>query len=482
MSTFDADTIRHVTSGRWLCRPERSAPIEGVTIDSRAAVEGRAFVAIRGERFDGHDFVEDAVDAGASMVIVERDIPLDGVAQRVPVLKVDATRRALLRLAAAHRQRLAGTRVIAVTGSSGKTTTRRLIHAVLSTRWRGSESPKSFNNDLGVPLTVLAASPADKYLLVEIGMNAPGEIADLAAAVQPDIGVVTSAGLAHLGGLGSAEAIAHEKASLLRHLRPGGLSIANADNPLLREHLRGLDPLITFGRSPDADLRLTARRVIGPGGAQEIEVNERGHFVLPLAGCHNAINALAAIAVGRRMGLDDEAIAEGLAAAPRAVMRGAEEIITVDGGDVRLTNDAYNANPDSMAAGFETFLETTDRHPGRRVVILGDMLELGPDAPELHARVGERVAMAGDRIALALFVGELMGHAAATAAQRLDAERVIHFDTVDEVTVRRVTELLQPGDAVLLKASRGMALERIAEALRQAAADRATPCGGGPRA
>src|SRR5690606_27022905 len=162
------------------------------------------------------------------------------------------------------------------TGSSGKTTTRRLIHAVLSTRWRGRESPKSFNNDLGVPLTVLAASPADKYLLVEIGMNAPGEIADLAAAVQPDIGVVTSAGLAHLGGLGSAEAIAHEQASLLRPLRPGGLSLANADNPLLRERLRGLDPLITFGRSPDADLRLTARRVIGPGGAQEIEVNERG--------------------------------------------------------------------------------------------------------------------------------------------------------------------------------------------------------------
>ncbi|MCA9285866.1 MAG: UDP-N-acetylmuramoyl-tripeptide--D-alanyl-D-alanine ligase [Phycisphaerales bacterium] len=463
MNFFDLDNLRQVANGRWLRRVDRSRAVEGVSIDTRELLDGRAFVAIRGERYDGHDYLADAVDGGASLVVVERAVPLDSVRIDVPVMQVDSTRRVLLRLASAYRQRLQGTRVIAVTGSSGKTTTRRLINAVLATRLRGTESPKSFNNDLGVPLTVLAASTTDKYLLVEIGMNAPGEIAELTAAVQPDIGVVTSVGLAHLGGLGTPEAIAREKASLLRHLRPGGLAVANIDNPILLEHLRGIEPLVTFGESESADLRVTARRAVS--GGQEVEANGRFGFRLRLPGRHNAVNALAAVTVGRRMGLPDEAIAEGLAAAEAPAMRGTMQAVESGGGVLTVMNDAYNANPDSMAAGIDSFLEIAPERGGRRIVVLGDMLELGPESPALHARIGDRVAASSARIDRAVFVGPLMRHAADRAEQSLGPDRVVRLDRMDAPAARSIADMLRAGDTVLLKGSRGMAMERLLAAI-----------------
>ncbi|MGQ0626498.1 MAG: UDP-N-acetylmuramoyl-tripeptide--D-alanyl-D-alanine ligase, partial [Phycisphaerales bacterium] len=368
---------------------------------------------MKGDRFDGHDFVIDAVAAGAQVVIVERD---PGPLLRPAfVIKVPSTRKALLRLAAAYRDALTRTRVVAICGSNGKTTTTALINAVLSTRFRGSASAKSFNNDIGVPLTILSAKTADQFLLCEVGTNAPGEIAALAAVVRPDLAVITSIGREHLLGFGSIEGVAREEAAVLQHLRPAEpgapSAIVTADSPALTEHLRSLPGLLTFGRHGSADLRLTAFEHFCSTGAGvpdsiRFSVNARAAFSAPLIGEHNAVNALAAIAVARRFGLSDAEIARGLAAATPPEMR----LATVEAAGIRIVNDAYNANPDSTLAALRTFA-AIHAAADRRVVVLGDNLELGDHAPAAHREIGETILELGC-IDLLITVGPLAARAA----------------------------------------------------------------------
>lgn len=529
---LDADFVREATEGVWLRRPESRAPgapceFSGVGTDTRERLDGMLFVALRGERHDGHEHLAAAAQVGAAAAIVDRDVDLAALPARFGILRVNAagetapgrsgtvcretadapsvgtshvspseagTLGALQRLAAAHRRRLRAV-VIGITGSAGKTTTRRLLDAVLATRLRGVQSPKSFNNHIGVPLTLLSATPSHDYVLAEIGMSAPGEIAALSRLAEPEIGIVTGVGRAHLGGLGSVEAIAREKASLLEHLRwrdstgaaAGSadacgdariepVAIACADAPALRGHLAALRRqgrrVITFGESADADVRLTGRRVASRsrGIGQEIEVDGSMRAFLALPGRHNAVNALAAIVAARAMGLDDAAIVDGLGRADAAEMRFERRTVGDGDGAVVLVNDAYNANPESMAAALATFAEIA-AGAARRVVVLGDMLELGVEAPALHAELGERVVEVDRRasIDLAIFVGPMSAHAA-DAVRRAwpasDSTRVVAQPALD---VAAIAALVRPGDAVLLKASRGMGLERAAAAIADAA-------------
>ena len=430
----------------------------GLGIDSRTIRPGQVYLAIRGERYDGHRFVADAARAGAALAII--DSP-DAVPGDVPagfgLLRVPNAADALVCLARAYRGELGSTRVVAITGSNGKTTTTRLIHAVLSPSLRGSAPAGSFNNAIGVPLTILSARPGDDFLLCELGTNAPGEIAMLAGIVQPDIAVITSIGRAHLQGLGSVEGICREKGSLLEHLGRDGVAVVTADAPGLRPMLAPAPEVITFGWADDANLRLT-----------HVETTDRGvtftaggdEFFVPMLGAHNALSAAVAIAVGRRFGLDDGMIRIRLASAVGPSMRLERRQVA----GITLINDAYNANPDSMLAAIETLASCRIDGGGRRIAVLGDMLELGEAGDDAHREIADALAR-HDTIDLVVFVGELSRLAADRLAERWGTDRVVHLPDLDADRAGLVVSMLSPGDVVLLKGSRLMALERVAWAL-----------------
>ncbi len=475
MTFFEPENLCEVTGGRWLRRPGATFELRGVGIDTREDLHFRAFAAIKGERFDGHDFLDAAVKAGACVLIVERQPSLASIQQGIGVLLVDGVKGALAKLALAYRRTLTSTTVIAVAGSAGKTTTKRLIDAALSSSMQGSVSPKSFNNDIGVPLTILNSRATDRYLIVEVGTNHLGEIAPLARMIEPDIAVITMIGREHLEGLGSLEQIADENAQLLKHLRKDGTAIINADAPLLRPHLKGLASTILFGEAPDAAMRLTARGHDPKSGHWWFEVDGKHRFGLSLPGKHNAINALVAVAIARRLGVADQQISHGLARARGAPMRSAVQWV----GPVLLYNDAYNANPDSMSASLQTFIEVASHEikVKRRILVLGDMLEMGDAAPEIHRELGRTIIELDRRTRIdhAVLIGQYSAFAAAEISRRWRDQRMLAVGSLDEATVQEIAGLIKPGDAVLLKASRGMGLERIAGALESRFAAAAVP-------
>lgn len=493
-----ADDLRMAVAGQWVSGAQTAgatpraagaagaagAPlvIHGVGTDTREDLRGRLFVALRGEKFDAHQFLQDAAKAGAVAALVDRKA---GAYQRpagLPLLEVGDTRTALADLARWWRSRMRA-KVVAITGSSGKTTTRRLVHAALGSVMRGSASPKSFNNDIGVPLTLLAGAGDDGYMVVEIGMSHPGEIAPLSRMAAPQIAVITMAGRAHIGGMGSVEAIIQEKSSLVDGLSASGMAVVLGDQPALvqavEQRVKPGVRVTTFGVGPQCHWRLMARSVVEgaeSGVLQRMTVQEPDGALwecgLALPGDYNAMNALAAVAVARLMGVPREKVAEALATVGPADMRMARQMV----GGVAIYNDAYNANPDAVLASLRAFAELA-AGAARRVTVLGDMLELGgPEAvAQMHAEVGR--AAAALRPAVAAFVGEGSAHGAQAAQQAGGAGVVVHVPALDEAGIATLAAHLQPGDAVLLKGSRGSRMERLVAALEARAGRTETvPC------
>ncbi len=481
MSFWSVESIKTVLGGAWLARGGDAA-LDGVSTDSRTTRPGQVFIALRGENTDGHRYLAQAASAGAGMLIVDDPASIAGLERPPAVLHVPDTGAAMLKLASAYRRTLERTRVIAVGGSNGKTTTVNLIHQVLGTRLRGTASIKSFNNAVGVPLTILSAKRTDQYLVCEVGTNAPGEIAPLTACIEPDIAVLTSIGREHLEGLGSLRGVVQEEASLLAGLRPGGVAVLNADaeglvetaTPLLAA-LGGRGPsaraLVTFGWHDAADLRITRcdQRFEG----LRFCFNERDCYDLPLLGEHNAGNAAAAIAVARRLGLDNDAIREGLSKARGPEMR-LERCVA---GGVSVINDAYNANPESVLAALKTFGQVgAGGEFGRRVLVLGDMLELGEHGPDLHREVGEAAARV--RADLVVLVGRLSLFVGERLSKAQPGVKLATFEDLEDGRDGQAAALLRAGDLVLLKGSRGMRLERVLRRLESAAATRLEPAPG----
>lgn len=466
------DSLKSALGGETLMRAATPATLSGeVIIDSRRVAPGCVFIAIKGDRTDGHLYLQQAAQGGASVLVVhDADAvpPSASLGPGVTVLKVANTAAALLRLAAAHRRTLESTQVIAVGGSNGKTTTCRLLQAVLGDSLRGTASPKSFNNAIGVPLTILSARKGDQFLICEVGTNAPGEIAPLAAVIEPDIAVITSIGREHLEGLGSIEGVIDEEARLLHALRPGGMAVVTADCPALLDAISPLfstkqpvsmgphRTLLTFGRSDRADLRVSDIEVTPE--ATSFLLNGRDRHAVPMPGAHNACNAAAVVAVARRLKLSPDAIHASLAKATGPDMRMQRSVVA----GVHFINDAYNANPDSTLAAIDTFRLAFARggSGGRRVLILGDMLELGHDAPDLHREMGEAIAKAGC-FDLVVLVGSLARNAASPLAAGPGSVRVECHPDAGPSHAAAIAAGLQPGDVVLLKASRGTGLERI---------------------
>lgn len=469
-----------------------------LTTDSRGIPADSCFVALQGEQFDGHAFITAAANAGAAMAIVQT-IPSDEILAALPagfgILRVKCTRVALGLIAHAWRCSLRQLRVVAVTGSAGKTTTRRLLEGILAQAGVTHASPKSFNNDVGVPLTLLSTPNDAAYLVAEIGMNHPGEIVPLAQMVEPEVAIITLAGRAHLEGLGSVEAVAAEKASILAGVSPSGVAIINGDNPpLLNAVARRVetgdapDRVILFGLSASCDYRLMGRTPVvllssdQQIDGQEIEVklphhavvngddddvvgggDRRRRFTLKMSGEHNARNALAAIAAAYEMGISEDAIRTGLAQVVATEMRLERLMIA----QRTVYNDAYNANPDAMIASLKAFAEITTHAP-RRVVVLGEMRELGPDARALHQEVGTHAARALQPTDALVAVGP---HASALVEAAKNAGftgQTRCSELFTEAFALDTSSLAPIGTAILLKGSRGARMERFLAPLTQA--------------
>ncbi|MFA0757991.1 MAG: hypothetical protein KEFWMYNX_002292 [Candidatus Fervidibacter sp.] len=431
--------------------------VTGVCPDSRKVQRGDLFVALKGERFDGHDFVAEAAAKGAAAAMVQHPF-----ASVIPQVLVADTLRALGDLAAAYlrhlREKNPDLCVVAITGSSGKTTTKAMVAAIVQAAMPSVSSPESFNNEIGVPLTVLQAEPSHRALVLEYAMRKKGDIAYLCRIAPPEIAVITNIGTAHIGLLGSRQAIAEAKAEILLWDEGDGfapMAVLPTDDDFadfLRRRSKG--KVITFGFSPDAHVRglrcemdWDGTTLAATDGTQTIQVR------LPTWGEHNARNALAALAVAKAMGIAWATASEALTKFQPPKMRLQRQWIEPPG--CWVINDAYNANPDSVKAALRTLKALPAQ---RRVAVLGEMLELGAFHEQGHREVGE---VAAETVDLLLVVGEgAMAIAEGALAAGMPSERVVRFATLKEAQ-KVWREWLRAGDAVLLKASRAVGLERL---------------------
>ncbi len=457
------------------------APCGRASIDTRTLAAGEVFWALRGPRRDGTTYVPDAFARGAvgAVAAAEVDVPDDRWA-----IRVDDTQAALWRAAAWHRSRFCGT-PIAVTGSVGKTTTRQMIHTVLAARLHGTASPRNYNNHIGLPLSLLSVEPEHDYAVLELGASRRGEIAALAGLCTPRLGVVTQLGEAHLAGFGSRQAIAESKTELLAALPEDGHAVLG-DDPWLRQAVRRCPAPVTWvGTNEHCDLQATdvatargrlmfavkgsgvfcAQHPPGCSGKRLLTPlpsvpSEGCKFDIPVWGRHHLTAALCAIAVGRLVGLDFDEMADALRNYRPVAMRC--EVSEIRGATV--VNDTYNANPTAMRAALELAAELDA--PGRRIVVLGDMDELGEESPRLHWELGRQTVALGRAdmlIACGRYARYVVGGARAAG---MPQTRAIPCDVLEE-TLPYLGRAILPGDAVLVKGSRSVGMERIIEALNQ---------------
>lgn len=426
--------------------------IDGVSIDTRTLCPGDLFVPLAGGNTDGHDFLEAAFAKGAAAAFCDAGHAAAWRERAAgPLVIVPDVTLALQRLAARHRERWAGP-VLAVTGSSGKTTMKDFVAAVLGASMPTLRTEGNLNNHWGVPLTLLRLRSEHRAAVVEMGMNHAGEIAMLAAIAVPNAAVITNAGSAHLEHLGSLEAIAREKASVAARLKPGEFVFAGADSPRLIAALAGVSArLVTFGLAGTADVKPRALEPLGEAGTR-ITVEGFPTFVLPRPGTHLVINALGALAVAREFGVDPAAAVAALAAVKPE--KGRMEVRHARG--ATLIVDCYNANPESTAAA----LATLEQWPAatRRIAALGDMLELGPEAARLHVETGARAGATTEVWAAGQFANDWV-----RGAQQ--AKREARAFESREALRAALQAVLAPGVVALVKASRGARFETLLEGL-----------------
>ena len=439
------------------------AKVRQVCTDSRLAKPGDVFFAVSGEKFDGHDFVAEVAGKGAVAVVVEQgkaESVKAGVPLACAVLAVEDVRAALGRLAAAYRSGFSPL-VTAVGGSNGKTTTKELIASVLRQKLSALWSEASFNNDIGVPMTLLRLDQSHQAAVLEAGTNHPGELAPLVKIIQPKLGVITSIGREHLEFFGDETGVAREEGWLAELLPADGRLFLHGDSPWADAiAARAKAKVVRMGFGAKNDWRATRVRLDKNGATFQVVAPQpeySGEYRVNLLGRHQVVNALLAVGVGAEHGLERAEIQRGLVACQPPKMR----MQFWEAGGVRVLEDCYNANADSMRASLETLCDLPLQ--GRRVAVLGDMAELGAHTAAAHAEIGRQAAEL--KIGQLFTVGK---NSAITAQAARDAglTRVIEFGEV-EAAVRAVKNFLKPGDVVLLKASRSSRLERIAETLRE---------------
>ncbi|PHK48594.1 UDP-N-acetylmuramoyl-tripeptide--D-alanyl-D-alanine ligase [Staphylococcus edaphicus] len=425
--------------------------IKGVSIDSREIHNQNLFIPFKGEHVDGHKYVAQALKDGAGAAFYQKGIPLENDVEG-PIIWVDDTLEALQQLAKAYLE-FVNPQVIAVTGSNGKTTTKDMIESVLKPQFNVKKTQGNYNNEIGMPLTILQLDIDTEISILEMGMSGFHEIELLSEIAQPDIAIITNIGESHMQDLGSREGIAKAKAEITLGLKPGGLFIYDGDEPLLKPYAEALTEidLVSIGKNSDNTLVSCIDSIKDEGIAFTINNNEQ--FELPILGEHNMKNATIAIAVGKRLGLSYETIFNNLKHVVLTGMR-MEQHYTSD--QMLVINDAYNASPTSMKAA----IDTLSGMEGRKILVLGDVLELGPDSQMMHERVGQYLE---DKDITALFTfGDEAAHISNVG--KVYVYKATHFKEKPKL-IDSLKSFVQENDKILVKGSRGMKLEEVVEAL-----------------
>ena len=458
MNPLSLQEIRQAVSGKALSAFRGDEQVRSVSTDSRQPKPGSVFVALKGERFDAHEYLPQAAAGGSVAAIVDREPDVD--LPNMKFIQVPDTRIALGRLATHVRGLMRKCRVIAVAGSNGKTTTKHLVQAALSCKLAGSISPKSFNNDVGVPITIFDADPNQDYLVLEIGTNHRGEIRTLANIARPDIAVITNCGAEHLEGLGDLRGVRQENASIIEGMSSTGLLVIHGDDQELRSAVRHFPGrIVTFGFEPTNDVWAEDVQVHDTGTSFRLNGRSTRVFV-PMIGRHNALNALAAIAVAKRFVLPEDEMILSLGQSSRPEMR----MQRTDTPFLTLLNDAYNANPSSMLAGLNTLVDLESE--GRRVAILGDMKELGDHSERYHREIGRKVAEWRANIDLLITIGREAKFIAMDAlSHKFPKSRVRSYEDVSRALP--LIKLIREHDLILLKGSRSMRLETLVDPLKK---------------
>ena len=451
------DQIIAAVNGKLLnpCVMQSQCYIENITTDSRKQIEKGLFIPLRGERFDGHDFIKNVYEKGVIATLTMNEEVVD---QKIATILVEDTNKALLDLGCFYRKQFI-LPVVGITGSVGKTSTKEMISAVLSGKWNVHKTQGNFNNEIGLPLTLFDLNASHEAAVIEMGMNHFGEIHNLTCCALPDVAVITNIGTSHIENLGSREGILQAKLEILDGLHPKGVLVINGDNDLLStiDHLSVQK--LSYGLMATNDYwakdiqsqgEYTTATVISPRQTYTIRIKALGE--------HMVYNTLAAIAVAEHFGLTEEEITRGLSSYAPAKMR--MHITTSENG-LTIIDDTYNASPDSMKAALKVLCDYDVK--GRKVAILGDMFEMGEFAPKLHQEVGQFAAETN--IDVLITIGDLAKHIY-EGYQEKGTKEVYYFKT-KEAFIENIMHVIQKEDCVLLKASRGMHFETLIEEVRK---------------
>ncbi|MCF6157579.1 MAG: UDP-N-acetylmuramoyl-tripeptide--D-alanyl-D-alanine ligase [wastewater metagenome] len=454
MEPLSFEEIVKAVRGNLFCT-NKNVQIRGISTDSRNIQPGDLFFALKGKRFDGHQFIIRIIDAGAAGAVISNACVVNAGNKHFPVIRVPDTTIALGDLAQYYRQKLPA-RVIGITGSNGKTTTKEMTYRLLSHFGSTVRSQKSYNNCIGVPLTIFEIENRHQYGILEMGTNAPGEIKRLSEIGIPDIAVIVNISKTHLEGLDGIEGVAFAKAEILENIQTHGTFVYNTDNPWCVKIANGFNGnMVGFGFNPRADIQCTGVKKRDKG--YSLIMNGCVEVLLPVPGYHNINNCLASFAVCHALGHDIRDVKDALSSFELPSMR----IEQLRIGNVTVINDAYNANPESVSAALQYLSETETG--GRRVFICGDMLELGKESQQLHREIGEKVARLN--IDLLWTVGEYAHEIAEGARLSGMPERhITRFKNIGDVSVSEICSLREYS-TVLIKGSRSVHMEHIIERL-----------------
>lgn len=454
MDRVSLSKISQVIQGKFIRPDLMMSDVEGLSIDSRRIKRGDLFFAIQGKRQDGHQFVSNALEQGARACVVKQGC--ESEKEQQPLIYVDDVNRAFEQFASWYRSQQQLT-VIGVTGSVGKTTTRTMIHTALSPFLKGIQSPANYNNEFGVPLSIAQINSDHAYAVLELGASHQGEIRALAELSRPEIGVITGIGPSHLEHFGSLERTADAKGELFEQLPENGLAILNGDDPFASCLIsKASARTLKIGLSELNDIRAASLRQTSEGVSFKVEGTE---FFMPVLGKHFVYPALFAIAVAKEFGLSNQDLVEGI-----------RQFTTVQGrchieqiGPWTIIDDSYNSSPVSMKAACQVIQDWTGT--GKRIVVMGDMLELGAESSRYHQEIGELIASSGIDL---LFVCGKQAEAVAKGAisETLSQDQVLQAADVSEIQ-KEFYSRLEPGDVVLIKGSRSMRMERLIESLKQ---------------
>ncbi len=457
MVSFDCVELIKAVDGKLLWG-DSSNIFSGITTDSRKVARGNLFIPLVGEKFDGHDYIEQCFDTGAKVCLTQKVIP---ERDKCCVVLVNDTAKALRDIATWHRNKY-NIPVVGITGSVGKTSTKDMISCVLSKKYEVLKTQGNFNNEIGLPLTFFNLEERHEAAVIEMGMSGFGEISRLTAIAQPQVAVITNIGVSHIEKLGSQQGILKAKLEILEGLKPDGLVVLNGDDPILREQRGKLDcRTVYYGMDGATDYCAENYQSLGEDGSSfSVKVDNRTYRVrVPVPGVHNVYNALAAIAVGVEMNIPMEIIVDGISEYSPGSMR--QNILSHKG--IKIINDAYNASPQSMQAAIDVLEELSAKTRG--IAVLGDMLEMGTMAKELHYSVGNFIK--DKNISFLITVGrDSRNITQAVTDSGNSSINLRHFDNNPDA-LDYIVGIVKQGDYILIKGSRGMKMEQIAEGLLQ---------------